>query len=166
MSNNPNIVLMKQVNDPYQKNNIYRMIKIKKQLQDYSRLNNNFTLDYFILFNKSEMFLNNHLIEKNSKLQNYLLFEDRESDYIQYLSKENFFQKILSAETIQLKGESYLVLPHLQTLGSNYSQGIIITLIDHQEIQSLFRGLDLSKDGWAYIVDGDGNILSYFSKES
>src|SRR5690625_664789 len=50
MSNNPNIVRMQQVNDPYQKDNIYRMIKIKEQLQDYSRLNNNFTLDYFILF--------------------------------------------------------------------------------------------------------------------
>lgn len=59
------------------------------------------------------------------------------------------------------------MLTYIQSLGyPGNPQGAIAVMIDNRELQKLFHGLDISGDGWAYIVDDQGQLISSLSADA
>lgn len=163
IANDSGIVRMQQIQDPYAKHNLYRMVEIQNRLQDYS-VHNNFISDYYIFFKNNNMVINNSLIEENSNIHRYFSFENEEPDFYKELGNAFHYRSVFPAEDVLIRGKKASVLPYIHSLGlPNKVAGTIFMLISNEQVNKLFQGLDISGGGWAYIADPQGNILGYAS---
>ncbi|WP_240414630.1 helix-turn-helix domain-containing protein [Paenibacillus periandrae] len=162
------IIQFQPVIDPFEGTNTYRVLDTNKSLYNY-KLSNNFIFNYYVLFKNSGLVLTPgssysikefyENIAKYSRLDytswNKLMFD-------QY-----FTRKYIPSQEVMVNNTSYTMLTYIQSLGyPGNPQGAIAVMIDNRELQKLFHGLDISGDGWAYIVDDQGQLISSLSADA
>ncbi|NHW35433.1 helix-turn-helix domain-containing protein [Paenibacillus aceris] len=75
-------------------------------------------------------------------------------------------RSFLPSEHVSIGNNAYQMMTYLQSLGlPGNPQAVIAVMIDQAEIRKLFKGLNLSEGGWAYILDDQGRIMSTLSGE-
>jgi len=154
--------------DPFRYSNTYSILETRKHLYNYKTLNN-FILDYFVFFNRSELVMSHEMTYTYKQFYDMILsydgigYEDWRAQI-----KENFFKKhFWPSSPVKYYGKNYSVITYMQSIGySKSSNGCIMVLIDNNEIQKLLEKLDVGKDGWWYITDHEGRVISSISSDN
>lgn len=159
------VMQFQYVEAPFVGATLYKVLETKEKIKYYD-LFNNFVADYYLLFTKSDLAISAHWISTLPDFYRDVLY-DAQTDYgtwyADMLGKYRH-NELLPAREASLDGQKRSMLLYVQSLGyRNHFLGAIVVLIDHNEIRSLLGGLNLSQDGWAYIADENGTIISSMS---
>ncbi|MBB3112146.1 AraC-like DNA-binding protein [Paenibacillus phyllosphaerae] len=150
------------INEPFDGGNSIRFLKASQDLKGMS-IQNEFILDYFLLFKRSQLAVNRDKIYTFQEL-NGLYFRVNGYDYKQWHSLliESFYQEqYLPAMAITLSDYVHSAIPFVHTLGRKEdSLGSLVILIDNNKVTELLSGLRLSEDSIAYIVNRQGQTIS------
>jgi two-component system response regulator YesN len=144
--------------------NVYELWQTAKDIAAYS-YTNDFLNHFYIYFEESNIILSpgsiffrpKHFFELNK--YDHISFDQWKAAILQGQKQ----RLILSSEAFHYKGERMSVITYVQPLplGSfDKPDGTLVVLIDEQEIQNLFEPILLQFQGWAYIADQEGNILT------
>lgn len=166
LASDTRIIQFQQVTEPYAGTNMYRVLDTNKSLYDF-KLSNSFLYGYYV------MFLNSGLVlAPGGSSYTFSEFFDQTAQYGSYdslawrkLIAEKYHSRMyIPAQQVKMKGIPYTMVTHVQSIGyPGNPQGAIVVLIDNQEIRKLFKGLDVSEGGWAYIVNQQGQVISPLS---
>lgn len=161
----PLVNQFREIEQPYKGANTYKLIKLRRYIYEHN-MSNHFIFDYYIIFKKSNVVVGPYLTEN---LQTF--YKDYYS--VQNLSYEQWMQQmwhsyhnkdILPAQMSLYAHQPDSIIPYIQSLGyGDQSDAAILVLIKNNVIQELLKGIDVSSEGWVYIADNDGHIISSFS---
>jgi two-component system response regulator YesN len=153
------VTLLQQMDDPFDSTSLYRTIEARGKLQDYYN-SSELILNYYILFKKSGLVLNNEYTAKLDEFSHVLQYPGRGDNFLRELAESYHYRDVIPAGQVQLQGSSYPLLTYVRSFGfSNYSNGTVMVLIKNNEITKLFSGFQ-TDGGWAYIADNEGSIIT------
>jgi two-component system response regulator YesN len=171
IESNPYVYSFENYSAPFTYPNSYRINETKNNLYDV-KSSNDFILNYFLLFNKSKLVLNNNIVYRYQDFYN-LYFDYKSLNYSQWLKMissdvtGNFtigYQPVSSVElhaSTQAGKTDYNVVTYmLPLLSSNMRNGYIMLLIDNKDIVQLLSQLNVSDGGCAYIEDKSGKVIT------
>ncbi|MBP1960897.1 helix-turn-helix domain-containing protein [Paenibacillus aceris] len=164
---NTKVIQFMTVTDPFKGANTYSVVDTNKSLYDF-KLSNNFVFNYYILFKKSDLVLTPGSSYTTDEFFSRIAIYDgsnsesmRKNWLLSYHSRS-----FLPSEHVSIGNNAYQMMTYLQSLGlPGNPQAVIAVMIDQAEIRKLFKGLNLSEGGWAYILDDQGRIMSTLSGE-
>ncbi|WP_167747100.1 helix-turn-helix domain-containing protein [Cohnella luojiensis] len=162
-ANDPKIVRLQQLNNPFEGTNTYKIWATQKDLYNFS-ISNNFILNYLIFYRNSNIVIAPTLLYESEKFyRNVLNYNDL--NYEQW--HELFFEKnnrkgYFPASEATYLGKPHSIVTYRHPLGNLPGQalGSIIVLIDNNQILKLLGGLDIKDGGWTYIADEQGNVIT------
>ncbi|GGD80822.1 helix-turn-helix domain-containing protein [Paenibacillus nasutitermitis] len=153
----PGIQNLNRLNDPFQSENLLKVLRAKKQLQDYWTTND-YVLDFFLFFPGNGLVLNNNIIGIMSKFPQIFSYPEDKA-FLDKLLENYYFRQTIPASKVVLENRAYSALTYLESFGyRDYSSGTALILLREDKIQQLLRGLNIG-NGWAYIADPDGRLL-------
>lgn len=162
---NSKVIQFQYVEDPFEGVTPSRILDTRLGLYDYS-LSNNFLLEYFIFFKRSELAMRPNMTYRFSEFYDqYLSYAGQSySQWTELFFSRYYDKHILPAAAITKGGKTYRVVTYIQSLGfPDHHNGSIVVLIDNDNIQKLLKGLNLSGGGWAYIANEHNQIISSVS---
>jgi len=163
----PKVSAFQGVTNPFIGANTYKVRETANELYNYGT-SNNFMLGYYILYKNSGLVLSPNNAYKYSEFADQIYRENgMESEDWRSVMLGHFYQnEYIPAKEAVFKGRPTAVVHYVRSLGyPGYVNGVVLVLIDNNEIQKLLRGFDLQGGGWAYITDEKGRIISSVSNE-
>lgn len=140
--------------------NSYKLIEVRNALGDYSMMQN-FVDQYFILFNASQIVMNNTFIYTYDQFfTQYLVFpEDIRESVVQAIRNRTLHTGLHPAQDITIleKAGRYLIL--LQPL-YDLGDGYLCILINEDTFTSMFKSINLGDTGCVYVLGSDGELLT------
>lgn len=165
ITNDTSVIRLQQIHDPYDSENLYKIIETQKRLKDYSFLNNFFS-QYYIFFKNSNLVMSDTITEKIPDFHRILRYEAQTAEeqadgFYSEIVNEYHYREILPVQDVWFEGRRNQVMTYVHSFGSSdFSRASIMVLLNYEEISKLFQGINISGGGWAYITDEEGNILS------
>lgn len=167
ITNEPRVMSFQQVDNPFDGPNTYRVIDMQKGLYNYSA-SNNFIIDYFLLFKKSNLAVSSNMIYQIPNFYQQVL----KYDNMDYRTWYDYFvgsfhnKQFFPVHNVTLKSKSSSMLTYVKTLGYPwYPTGAIVILIDNKDMLKPWESMDTSGGGWACILDERGQVLSSFGNK-
>ncbi|QJD85419.1 helix-turn-helix domain-containing protein [Cohnella herbarum] len=155
------VLSFQYVDKPFYGTNPVRIIELKKDLFDYS-LFNHFILDYYVVYPNSQTIISPR---SSYSLRQYYDLEFRYDnqtyeEWLTDLTSQSGAKTFIPGQSATYKGKNHSVVTYMQAFGTQERSGIVLMLIDNTQIQSLLHKLDSSNGGFAFITDGNGEIIS------
>ncbi len=149
--------------------NIYKLREASKSISSYG-LTSNFISDIHICFKNSSTILTPKTSYVRLPLFYGHIFKYGSLDYDVW--KREFFggqfdKAYLPAETVIIDGKKHSMVVYAQSIPLKYPNiflGNVFIFIDEKHIQNPLRCLVEENNGWAYIADSKGNIISSVSR--
>lgn len=156
---------LQNVSAPFKGPNTYKVIETKKELMNIP-LYNQFILNYYILYNKSDIVLSHDTAYEMPKFYDNVL-QHKNQNYEEWRKEwiEHFYvREVLPAREVNFFNRKLEVVVYLKSIGvPGLNQGVIAVLIDNEQFQRLLSGVDISDGGSAYIMDENGQVISSIS---
>ncbi|MFB9277478.1 helix-turn-helix domain-containing protein [Cohnella cellulosilytica] len=163
VANDPRLLQLQQIKEPFEGTNTFKMLAAQKGLYHFD-VTNKFILDYMIYYRNSETVLTPSTLYLADAFYGFAF--DYE-DMTQERWRRTFFEEenrklVLPAMPVRYKGKAHSVVTYNYPLGTipSVSRGSVVMLIDNGQILKLLRSLVDEKEGWAYIADNRGNVIS------
>ena len=140
--------------------NSYKMIEVRSSLSNYT-MTQYFVDEYFILFNASQIVMNNSFIYQYDQFfSQYLVFpESIREDIVQSIRSRSLTAGLHPAQDITLLGNQGRYLTLLQPL-LDLGDGYLCILINEETLTSMFRSINLGDTGCVYILGEKGELLT------
>lgn len=140
--------------------NSYKLIEVRDRLGNYS-MTQNFVDQYFILFNASQIAMNNALIYTYDQFfTQYLVFpEDIRESMVQAVLNRTLHTGLHPAQDITILGETGRYLMLLQPL-YDLGDGYLCILINEDTFTSMFKSINLGDTGCVYVLGRSGELLT------
>lgn len=163
IAGNPKIVRLQSQKDLFTGQNVYDILDASRSLYHYN-LANNLIAHYFVILKNGNAVLNDSQIYKLDEFYDtFLKFRSMDFDRWYDLVLNTYHSRaILPAETVYFQGKPLSVIPVVQSLGlPSRIQGAVLVLLDNGTVRGMLDGLNVSDQGWAYIADEQGRIISF-----
>jgi len=161
---NPRVNHMLYTNKDPVYSEVYGLNELERDLEFYT-ISNNLITDAYVFFNQPGIVVSSRTI--------YGSFESFYGYHFRYpgmdfggwsrtVLNKYHYKEFIPASTAVISGKSYPVITYMHSvpLGSgNYFKGTICILLDQNDIDKLLYQFQ-SDDGWAYIADASGTILT------
>lgn len=162
----PKVGSLKYQNNLLTGTNVNRTIELQKELKQMTT-NNRFILDYFILYEQSNIAISPNRIYKISDLyKNEVIKYDHLSydNWYDIYMRDYHFKKYIANSNVILNNKQEEAITYINSLGyQNSLFGSVAIFIDNNEIRKLLNKVDVSSGGSVYITDGSGQILTSIS---
>jgi two-component system response regulator YesN len=168
MAYDPKINAVQHMMDPYKGANTFQWVETNAGLNDYSGYNK-FILGYYILFSNSDMAISKNLFYRLPQFYEDIFSYDKIpfEAFKDLTFGPSYQQTYLPVQSIKRSGKSYQALTYLQSVGyPGNSSSTVMILIDNANIVQMLQGIDTSRGGWVYILDGKGTVISSTVKEA
>lgn len=156
---------LQNVSAPFTGPNTYKVIQTQKELMNIP-LYNQFILNYYILFNKSDIVLSHDIAYEMPKFYDNVLqyknqsYEEWRQEWIDHF----YVREVMPARKINYFNREIEGVVYLKSIGvPGLNQGVIAVLINNEQFQRLLSGVDISDGGSAYIMDENGQVISSIS---
>lgn len=165
--NKPNIMNYQTVVHPFSGTTTYKTLEASRELYDY-KLSNNFIYDYYIYYSKSRFVLSaNMSYSYDSFYDNMYSYLDMSAEeWETTLATKSFNKQYMPSKRMMIKNKPRSMVTYVQSLGvPQVPRGAVVVLIDNEQIRKMLGGLDIGENGWAYIADKDGQMISHVSAD-
>lgn len=157
--------------NPLEYPNTYSIIETRQGLPNYSATNE-FILNYYIFFNKSNLVMNNQIAFKYAQFYNiHMRFDGQTYEEWYRATTENAIKSSGLSEEIRVTlynngvGTSMQVIPYYYPLPSyGQNNGHIAIYIPKSEIDSLLSTVNLDDNGVVYIENREGRIITHLAE--
>ncbi|WP_259619170.1 AraC family transcriptional regulator [Paenibacillus doosanensis] len=158
VTEDPKVVRLQQIAEPFSSSNLYRTIEARNKLQDYYSPNE-LIAGYYILFKNNGLVLNNDYTARLEDFAEYVRYPERPQHYLQSLVQSYHYRDMTPAEPV-IRQDGETLLTYMRSFGyANRPNGTVLVLIHNSEITKLFNGFRTDR-GWAYIADEKGKLLT------
>ena len=82
------------------------------------------------------------------------------SEWKQALFGQYHYKTYAPGHSVVYEGKPYSVVSYMQSFGNKRSSGVVTVLINNMQIQDMLRKVDPEQEGFAYIADQNGNLIS------
>ncbi len=135
--------------------------------------NNTFRSSFYIFFKNNESIFANNKTDFGIEgfFNDYLNYSNMQYSqwYDIFLNQYNY-RRALPAQKVKIDGAESSAITYLYSIpmreGRNQPEGVIAYLINEEEINKLLKGVNADGDGWAYITDKSGQLISGSSSNS
>lgn len=150
------------VDKPFAGTNPVRILELQKDLFNYS-LFNHFILDYYVVYPRGEIVVSPRV---SYSLRQFYELEFRYNnqsydDWLSRLTPGKKFKMFSPGQAATYRGKTTAVVTYTQAFGMQDRSGIVLMLIDNAQIQSHLHKLDSRNGGFAFISDGNNEIISH-----
>lgn len=156
------VLAFQNMDNPFLGRNVMQVLQTRQTLIDYS-LTNNFILGYFVLYEKGDVVLGPNLTYRLQDFHEAILrYDDLAIDQWRTLLFDTYHvNHFLPAKPTLYRGAERDLLVGLHSLDTQVSSnGVVMVLVDNMQLRNVLAGLDIKGDGWAYVADRDGNVLT------
>jgi AraC-like DNA-binding protein len=179
LAGNRHVLRMKNEPDPYRYPKSYGVNETRENLINLEE-SNAFLLDYFILFNNSELVLNNRIAYSYDDFWS-LYFRYDGMDYSLWRGKVKggaYGNEVIgAADAMRAPGTQGTVAPapparvsvitYIRPLmSSDVKAGYIMFLVDNSEITRMLQRTDIRDGGFAFATDRAGSVISFVSSDA
>jgi len=161
VSNSPKALSFLYVNKPFYGTNPVRILELRKDLFEYP-LFNHFILDYYVAYPGSGTVVSpdtSHSLRQFYDLEFRYAGQSYE-EWTRSLTEAAGRKTFLPGQSAIYRGKTHSVVTYMQSFGTRERPGVVLMLIDDNQIRSLLHKLDSSNGGFAFIADNKGNIIS------
>ncbi|MFI2856474.1 helix-turn-helix domain-containing protein [Paenibacillus sp. JSM ZJ436] len=161
---NNKVSAYKYEDDPFTGSNIYKILELRQQLKDYRWVSSTIS-GYYLVFLRSELALHHDSTYRLEAFFNdiYPLHEDQQHDLLYSYHHKQYFP----AQNVKIQGRTQRVIPYFQTLGhADQELGTLVIFLDHQKVQELLGGMNVSEGGSAYIMNSDGKLIAGLTEDA
>ncbi len=155
----------KFIREPFKGPNVYKILETRYQLYDYSLINS-FVIDYYVLYLDSGIVMGPDQTYLLDKFYGYFLsYQGVEyDDWIKEISGDYRRGAFISERQALFKGNPCKLLTYMKDLGPTPigRRSKVMFLLNGDIIRSLLDGFGLLKEGYAYIADESGNVITVF----
>ncbi|GAB6930238.1 hypothetical protein JCM10914A_42210 [Paenibacillus sp. JCM 10914] len=163
VANDPKLVQLQKIKEPFEHTNTFKLLAARKSLYNFS-VSNTFILDYLVVYRNSDVVIAPSLLYKSDAFYELILNYDKLSyeQWHRVFFEENCCKRFLPAMQAIYKNKSRSIVTYSYPLGSSpiAAQGSVVVLIDNEQVNQLLKGLAADHNGWAYIADENGNVIS------
>ncbi|PRX74354.1 AraC-like DNA-binding protein [Cohnella sp. SGD-V74] len=163
VANDPGLLQLQQIKQPFEGTNPFKLLTAQKGLYHFN-VTNKFILNYMVYYRSSEIVLAPSMLYLSDAFYGLALDYDGMT-YDQW--HRTFFEGdnrkyVLPAMSARYKGKPHSIVTYSYPLGTipSVSRGSVVMLIDNDQILKLLKSLVVEKEGWAYIADNQGNVIS------
>ncbi|MGG4345210.1 helix-turn-helix domain-containing protein [Paenibacillus lautus] len=161
VANDPKLVQLQQLKDPFEGTNTFKLLSAQKGLYNFS---NKFILNYMIYYRNSDIIVAPSKLYKADAFYELVLnYNDLPYDkWHKDFFEDTNCKRFLKAMPAIFKNKTHSIITYSYPLGSipGLSQGSVVVLIDNDQVLKLLTSLVDGNDGWAYIEDDQGNVIS------
>ncbi|WFB59671.1 hypothetical protein [Paenibacillus sp. BR1-192] len=160
LSQNPKVLAMQQIENPYERSSITRLLELQKQLGSYSAITSSIDT-YYIHYIKSRFIISPDKHSLLSRASSAEVQSDSVHTFIEGLEDRYYYQEMMPELNFRsAKGERPLI-PYIHTIGyPSYYLSHIVMFIDSTSIRNALRSIDLSEGGYAYLANQEGDIIA------
>ncbi|PCL92987.1 AraC family transcriptional regulator [Paenibacillus lautus] len=147
--------------EPFAGTGPYRLWDLEKSLFNY-KLFNHFIVDYYIAYKNSSMVISPRKVYTSDQYYRLLLRYEGQSlsEWRQALFGQYHYKTYTPGHSVVYEGKPYSVVSYMQSFGNKSSSGVVTVLINNRQIQDMLRKVDPEQEGFAYIADANGNLIS------
>lgn len=147
--------------EPFAGTGPYRLWDLEKSLFNY-KLFNHFIVDYYIAYKNSSMIISPRKVYTADQYYRSLLRYEGQSlsEWKQALFGQYHYKTYAPGHSVVYEGKPYSVVSYMQSFGNKSSSGVVTILINNRQIQDMLRKVDPEQEGFAYIADQNGNLIS------
>lgn len=167
ISKEPKVLGFQQVTHPFDGANTFKVLDTQKSLFNYN-VSNNFVLDYYLFFRKSNLALSSQTTYEMSRFYKQMLNYEGVSykDWQNSLFQNYHSHQFIPAHEVMYQGKPRQMITYLQSLGSpGQIEGAVSIMIDQAQIAKLMSNLDLTDGGYASIIDDQGQVITSVSDQ-
>ncbi|MCT1403121.1 helix-turn-helix domain-containing protein [Paenibacillus sp. p3-SID867] len=161
MSSESKVLSFQFEKEPFAGTGPYRLWDLEKSLFNY-KLFNHFIVDYYIAYRNSNMIVSPrkvYTVDQYYRMQ--LHYDDQPlSEWKQALFGQYHYKTYAPGHSVVYEGKPYSVVSYMQSFGNKRSSGVVTVLINNMQIQDMLRKVDPEQEGFAYIADQNGNLIS------
>ncbi|MGE7823749.1 helix-turn-helix domain-containing protein [Paenibacillus sp. NPDC093718] len=161
MSSESKVLSFQFEKEPFAGTAPYRLWDLEKSLFNY-KLFNHFIVDYYIAYRNSNMIVSPrkvYTVDQYYRMQ--LQYENQPlSMWKQALFGQYHYKTYAPGHSVVYEGKPYSVVSYMQSFGNKGSSGVVTVLINNMQIQDMLRKVDPEQEGFAYIADQNGNLIS------
>lgn len=161
MSSESKVLSFQFEKEPFAGTGPYRLWDLEKSLFNY-KLFNHFIVDYYIAYRNSNMIVSPrkvYTVDQYYRMQ--LHYDDQPlSEWKQALFGQYHYKTYAPGHSVVYEGKPYSVVSYMQSFGNKRSSGVVAVLINNMQIQDMLRKVDPEQEGFAYIADQNGNLIS------
>lgn len=161
MSSESKVLSFQFEKEPFAGTGPYRLWDLEKSLFNY-KLFNHFIVDYYIAYRNSNMIVSPrkvYTVDQYYRMQ--LQYDDQPLGmWKQALFGQYHYKTYAPGHSVVYEGKPYSVVSYMQSFGNKGSSGVVTVLINNMQIQDMLRKVDPEQEGFAYIADQNGNLIS------
>ena len=149
-------------------NNYFKIWELSNELRLYKALSNYVSTFYIYYKNHNTIMSPVTAYSLSDFYPRFFQMDDLSAeDWNDKMLNEIYYGTYLPAATIKTGASTYRVIPYLQTINAESQttyKATIIFFIDAKQINNLLTGMISYDNGWAYIVNSNGDILTSASR--
>lgn len=157
-------------NKSLKESEVYKLLDLERDLLPYA-LTNNFVSNFYIYARNSNLMISPYTSYSRLPTQYDYFFKYNNMEYDNWqemILNHRWNKEILPAAPTNVGGNVKNMVVYLQSLpleGIEELFGNIMVMIDEKEIQKLLNRLNTGKDGWSYILDSKGRVVTSVGKK-
>lgn len=160
---NTKVIRYNTISEPFKGANTYKTLETRSELYNYT-LTNRLVFGYYVIYHNSGIVMGPEQTYRLEQFYNFF-FKYNNMDYnewVEEISKDFSQATIIPERQITFKGKPYNVLTYLRNLSITPSgkQCKILFLLKGDEIRQLLDGFNFSLNGWMYITDQNGSLIT------
>ncbi|WP_157800897.1 helix-turn-helix domain-containing protein [Bacillus solitudinis] len=163
--NTPRVNNYQSVTQPFKGLSTYRTMELIEELFDYKE-SNNFIFDYYLYYKNSDLVVSANTTYRMSSFYSSMYnYEELDMNgWRKFLTENYHFKEILPSQTMKIQNQTKSLITYVQSLGLPFSShGAIVILLNNDEIHKMLGRHSKSDEGWAYILNADGEIITSVS---
>jgi two-component system, response regulator YesN len=161
----PRIQNFQSVKKPFEGVLTYQTIELLEEMYDYKKFNN-FIYDYYLYYKNSDLVVSTNTTYKMSAFYSDVYgYKDMDvEEWKSLLIGTYHFRKVLPSQLMKVKNQTRSMMTYVSSMGLPFSShGAAVVLINKEEIDKMLGSQSKSNDGWAYIAEENGEILTSIS---
>jgi two-component system response regulator YesN len=160
LSQDPRVLAMQQIENPYARSSITRLMELQKQLGSYSAITPSIE-NYYIHYIKSQFVISPDKHSLLSRASSVEVQSDSVHTFIEGLEDRYYYQEMMPELKLRSANGERRLIPYIHTIGyPSYYLSHIVMFIDSSSIRNALRSIDLSEGGYAYLASQEGDIIA------
>ena len=160
----PRVRSLADAKSPISNATYYAIWEMRRDLQPY-QLTETFVTSFFIYFKNLDMIVSPYTAYPISSLYGHSFQYSNlsEAQWKYMLFNRHYAGEFLPVTPARYEGNNYSIIPYIQSLPmeqTDRSNAAIIMLIDAMQIRRLLQRVKVYDQGWVYIADPQGRIIT------
>ncbi|WP_281888796.1 helix-turn-helix domain-containing protein [Paenibacillus sp. YYML68] len=159
LSNDPKVLAMQYVQEPYQSSQISRLLELEKQLKSYAVLTSSIQ-GYYVYYPGSRLVVTSDrhaILDTNGET---LLPVSSTLDFIASMPDRYYFREVMTERVLRTNNGEQRLIPYVHSIGyPNHYLSHLVLMLDSTPMKQALSRIDLEGGGYVYVMNERGEVI-------